>query len=151
MRIQHGRCPRVGFSRDRCFSHHRVTRDVTGPCTAKIQCCLPGRHWHWRPRSELRSVLNERRWGTGRKRREDRNDRSERDEWARQWPRPDRDHGCKTMTTDDVPTAYRHTPPPNEPKFASRSRQNRGRNQSSKGPVTELLRCDGFATPGCSA
>src|SRR4029077_19003089 len=44
---------------------------------------------------------------------------------------------------DGLPTY----PTPNASKFASRSRQNRGRNQSSTGPVTELLRCDGFATP----
>jgi hypothetical protein len=49
------------------------------------------------------------------------------------------------------PTGRPTYPTPNGSKFASRSRQNRGRNQSSTGPVTELLRCDGFATPGGSA
>jgi len=115
MRIQHGRCPRVGFSYDRHFSHDRPMRDVTGRCSAKIQRCVPGRRWRRRRRSKLRFVLNERRWCAGRKRREDRNNRSQRDEWARQWPRPDRDHGCKTITTDDAPTAHRHTPPPTVP------------------------------------
>ena len=87
-------------------------RDIARPCSAKIKPCLPGRRWHRRRRSKLRSVLHERRRGTGRKRREDWNDCNQRDAWARQWPRPDPDHGCKTMTRDDAPTAYRHTPPP---------------------------------------
>src|SRR5690242_10176080 len=112
MRVQHRRCSRVGFPRDRHPSHDRAMRDAARPCSAKIKRRLPGRRWHRRRRSKLRFVLNERGWRAGRKRREDRNDRGERDEWAHQWPRPDPDHGCKTMTTDDVPTAYRHTPPP---------------------------------------
>src|SRR6516162_6093815 len=116
MRVQHRRCRRIAFSRDRHFSHHRVTRDLGRPCSAKIKPRVSGRHWRRRWRSKLRRrsklILNERRWRAGRKRREDRNDRHQRDGWARQWSRSDRDHGCKTVTTDDAPTAYRHTPPP---------------------------------------
>ena len=110
MRIEHRRCPWVGLSRDRHFSHDRPMRDVTERYSTKIQRCLPARRR--RRRNKLRFVLNERGWRAGRKRGEDRNDRNQRDEWARQWPRSDRDHGCKTITRDDAPTAHRHTPPP---------------------------------------
>ena len=48
------------------------------------------------------------------------------------------------------PTGRPTYPTPNATKFVSRSRQNRGCNQSSARPVTELLTCDGFATPGKS-
>ena len=48
------------------------------------------------------------------------------------------------------PTGRPTYPTPNATKFVSRSRQNRGCNQSSTRPVTELLTCDGFATPGNS-
>jgi hypothetical protein len=112
MRVQHRRRSRVGFPRDRHPSHDRPMRDIARPCSAKIKPRLPGRRWHRRRRSKLRSVLNERRRGTGRKRREDRNDCNQRDKWVRQWPRPARDHGCKRITTNDAPTAHRHTPPP---------------------------------------
>jgi hypothetical protein len=116
MRVQHRRCRRVGSFRDSHLSHHRMTRDFGRPCSAKIKPRVPGRHWRrrrkLRRRSKLILILNERRWRAGRKCPEDRNDRGERDEWAHQWPRPDPDHGCKTMTRDDAPTAYRHTPPP---------------------------------------
>jgi hypothetical protein len=119
MRIEHRRCGRVGFPRDRHFSHDRVTRNVARRCSAKIKPRVPGRCWRRRRRGKLRSVLNKRGWCAGCKGREDRNDRSERDVWARQWPRPDRDHGCKTITTDDAPTAHRHTPPPTLPNSAA--------------------------------
>ena len=113
MCIHHCRCRRVGFSRDRHFSHDGVTGDVTGRCSAKIQRCLPGRCWNRRRRSELRFVLDERRGSTGRKRSEDRNDRSERHIRRRVSLRSARDHGCETITTDCAPAADRHAPPPN--------------------------------------
>src|SRR5262249_34183639 len=149
MRIEHRRCCRVGSFRDSHLSHHRVTRDVAGRYSAKIKPRLSGRHWRRRSKLRWRSklVLNERRWRAGRKCPEDRNDRNQRDKWARRWPRLDRDHGWKPITTDSAPTTHRHAPPPTVYKSASRSGQNDGANRTGGRLITVLLGCDGFATP----
>ena len=115
MRIQHRRCSRIWFFRDRHLSHDRMTGD--GRCSAEMKRCLPGRRWcrRRRERTKLGFVLNERRWGTSRKRREDRNDRHERHKRWRVSLRSARDHGRKTITTDYTPPAHRHAPPPTLP------------------------------------
>ena len=112
MRVQHRRCSRVGFPRDRHPSHDRATRDAARPCSAKIKRRLPGRRRRHCRRSKLRFVLNEWRRGASGKRREDRNDRGERQQRRRVSLRSIRDHSCETIITGCAPPADRHTPPP---------------------------------------